>query len=227
MVSHRLVKLQRDCASALYRRPVPLFETLNNHARLRRFIKAQQARSFDDRFALHAHVHDTYVQGKPIDYLEFGVFQGESFAYWLDINRDPQSRFYGFDTFTGLPTDWSSHFRRGHFDVDGAAPTVDDPRGLFVKGLFQDTLPGFLKSFAAGGRQLVIHNDSDLYSSTLYVLASLDHLIAPGTILIFDEFASPMHEWRAWNDYSEAFMRRARLIGYTRPHAIQAAFLFE
>jgi len=224
VVSHRLVKLQRDLASTFYRRPIPVLETLNNHARLLSWIKSQKAQAFADRFALHAYVHENFVSGGAIDYLEFGVFQGESFAYWLDMEVHPDSRFYGFDTFTGLPTDWSAHFRRGHFDVEGTTPSVKDDRGQFIKGLFQETLPPFLTAFAPAGRQLVIHNDSDLYSSTLYVLASMNHLLVPGTIIIFDEFASPMHEWRAWNDYCDAFMRRATLIGYTEPYAVQAAF---
>lgn len=227
MVSHRLVRLQRKVASSLYRAPISLFDTLNNHARLVQWLKAQDAPMFTERFAMYEHVNREYVGDCPIDYLEFGVFEGQSFAKWMDLNRDPESRFYGFDTFTGLPTDWGVHFKRGHFDVEGEVPTIDDPRGKFIKGLFQETLPGFLTTLGPPGRQLVVHNDSDLYSSTIYTLAMLDSRIVPGTILIFDEFASPMHEFRAWNDYSEAFMRRAKLIGYTGEYATQAAFRFE
>ena len=227
MVSHRLIKAQRDLASALYPVPVPIFETLNNHARLRKWLSAQDAPVFADRFGLHKHVSDKYVGQVAIDYLEFGVFEGQSFAKWMEYNAHPDSRFFGFDTFTGLPTDWGAHFKRGHFDVNGSAPAIDDQRGKFIKGLFQDTLPPFLLELGETGRPLVIHNDSDLYSSTAYALAKLEHLIKPGTIIIFDEFASPMHEFRAWNDFCEAFMRRAQLIGYSGPYATQAAFRFD
>ncbi len=54
----------------------------------------------------------------------------------------------------------------------------------FYQGLFQETLPPFLKDYS-GDRPLVIHNDSDVYSSTLYVLtrSRADH--KPGTIINF------------------------------------------
>ena len=43
----------------------------------------------------------------------------------------------------------------------------------FVKGWFQNTLPGFLNGFSPRSR-LIVHNDSDLYSSTLFTLANLN-----------------------------------------------------
>jgi hypothetical protein len=220
------MKLKRDLASLFYRRPLPMVEMLNGHARLNRWLKAQDAPRFNERFELYDHVRDKYLGSEPIDYLEFGVHQGESFRRWLMIETHPDSRFHGFDTFTGLPTEWNKYRRAGHFNVGGAVPQVDDPRVSFHAGLFQDTLPRFLKTFA-GGRRLVVHNDSDLYSSTLYTLAMLNECMVAGTVIIFDEFASPEHEFRAWNDYCDAFMRRARLIGSSGPYAEQAAFLFE
>jgi len=38
--------------------------------------------------------------------LEFGVWQGESTRFFAGLNRSPSSRFYGFDSFEGLPEDW-------------------------------------------------------------------------------------------------------------------------
>jgi hypothetical protein len=50
-----------------------------------------------------------------------------------------------------------------------------------VKGWFQNTLPGFLNAFTPRPR-LVVHSDSDLYSSTLFTLASLNMLLVPGAV---------------------------------------------
>ena len=52
------------------------------------------------------------------------------------------------------------------FDVGGAIPVIDDPRVEFVKGYFQDTLPGFLDCFQLTNR-LVVHTDADLYTPML------------------------------------------------------------
>lgn len=222
----RTVKFKRDLASIFYPRPIALIDMLNGHARLNRWLKGQDAPVFSHRFELYDHVQQACIGAEPINYLEFGVHKGESFRRWLATNRHVDSRFNGFDTFTGLPTDWGSYLQKGHFDVAGQTPQVDDARASFHAGLFQQTLPGFLKDFRSDKR-LVVHNDSDLYSSTHYTLSMLNDLFVPGSIIIFDEFASPLHEFRAWNDYCEAFMRKTRLIGTSGPYAEQAAFLFE
>ena len=57
-----------------------------------------------------------------IDYLEFGVHQGHSILYFAEQNSSINSRFFGFDCFTGLPEDWNSNYKRGHFDTGGRMP---------------------------------------------------------------------------------------------------------
>src|SRR5262249_40332260 len=148
-----------------------------------------------------------------IDYLEFGVYKGESLMKWAALNSKLGSRFHGFDTFTGLPEDWhkfSKTVKERAFDVGGAVPKVADKRISFYKGLFQETLPSFLKDYS-GGRSLVIHNDCDLYSASLYVLTQIDQIAKPGTIIIFDEFPSLLHEFRALEDYCAASEVRTHL----------------
>ena len=146
-----------------------------------------------------------------IDYLEFGVHEGRSILHWARRNTDAVSRFVGFDTFTGLPEDWSQSYPRGHFDTGGRLPATDDARVRFVEGLFQDTLPAFLDGFRPRSR-LIVHNDSDLYTSTLFCLTTLDRIIAPGTIIIFDEFGDVMHEFRALQDYLASYRRKVEVL---------------
>jgi hypothetical protein len=152
---------------------------------------------------------------QPIDYLEFGVWKGASLFRWAKLNNNKESRFFGFDTFQGLPEPWdqvSRTLRAGHFDIGGKIPQTSDCRIHFVKGLFQATLPRFLMTFEPKNR-LVIHNDSDLYSSTLYCLTQLDSLLQPSSVVIFDEFSSSSHEFQAFYDYTSAYRRTYTVLG--------------
>lgn len=154
------------------------------------------------------------VRDQPVDYLEFGVFRGESLRQWLELCPHPGARFFGFDTFTGLPDPWrvfAHTFAAGHFDAAGAPPSSRDPRARFIKGLFQETLPEFLRDYRAIS-PLVVHCDADLYDSTLYVLTALDPVMKPGTIVLFDDFSVATHDFRAFWDYTGAYRRKYEVI---------------
>jgi hypothetical protein len=146
----------------------------------------------------------------PITYLEFGVASGKSFKWWVDHNKNPQSTFDGFDTFTGLPEDWNV-FKAGAMSADGKFPEVNDDRATFHKGLFQDTLPKYLKTINADSRK-VIHMDADLYTSTLYVLTSIAPHLRKGDIILFDEFTVPTHEFLAFTEFLAAYYIKVELI---------------
>ena len=146
-----------------------------------------------------------------LDYLEFGVHEGHSILHFAKENKSPASRFFGFDTFTGLPEDWNPDFKRGHFDTGGRKPQTDDSRVKFVAGLFQDTLPKFLADFRSDNT-IVVNIDCDLYSSALYCLTKLDAFLPKGTVLLFDEFGEVLHEFRAANDYLASYRRETKVI---------------
>lgn len=147
----------------------------------------------------------------PINYLEFGVASGASFKWFLSQNTHPESRFYGFDTFTGLPEDFGS-YKKGTFNTNNQVPEINDPRGSFYQGLFQQTLPGFLPKLRKNTRNLVMI-DADLYSATLYVLQTLAPHLSGGDIIFFDEFAVPMHEFRAYYEVAQAGVLKLEPIG--------------
>jgi hypothetical protein len=182
---------------------------------------------FAERTELYDYLQANVIQNRPIDYLEFGVFQGETIRHWSCINHHEQSRFFGFDTFTGLPEDWKkfSVLAKGTFDCGGVAPQLNDGRVQFVKGLFQDTLDAFLAGFTPRS-QLVLHNDSDLYSATLYVLTRCHDVLVPGTIVIFDEFSSVLNEFRALDDYCVSYRRTYEVLGVTNAYFAQVAIRF-
>jgi O-methyltransferase len=146
-----------------------------------------------------------------IDYLEFGVHRGHSILYFARENSSVSSRFFGFDCFTGLPEDWNRNYPRGHFDTGGRIPETVDPRVHFVVGMFQDTLPKFVAEFKPLNR-IVVNIDCDLYSSALYCLTKLDPILPSGTIIIFDEFGSVLHEFRAVQDYLSSYRREFKVI---------------
>jgi hypothetical protein len=149
----------------------------------------------------------------PIDYLEFGVAQGDTIRWWVENNRHPESRFVGFDSFEGLPEQWE-HIPKGTYSTFGKIPEVPDPRCSFVKGLFRDTLPGWLigRDFP---RRTVLHVDADLYSSTLLVLLQVLPRLVTGDIIIFDEFDTYLHEYRALVDATAAYPLGFRALGHT------------
>ena len=148
----------------------------------------------------------------PIDYLEFGVHEGHSILHWAAVKREPDSRFVGFDTFTGLPETWNALYPKGHFDTGGRTPPTKDPRVRFVAGMFQDTLARFLSSYEPAGRRVVVHIDCDLYASALFCLTKLDPILRPGSLLVFDEFGDVLHEFRACADYFASYRRQARIV---------------
>ncbi|HMU43318.1 MAG TPA: TylF/MycF/NovP-related O-methyltransferase [Ignavibacteriaceae bacterium] len=166
---------------------------------------------YTNRFKLHQLVIDQEIQNQTIDYLEFGVASGIAFKWWVDKNKNSDSRFYGFDVFTGLPEDFGV-MKKHHFNTEGQTPIIDDNRVTFIKGLFQDSLPVFLKNYKSERRK-VIHMDADLYSSTLFVLTSVLPFLNHGDIIIFDEFGVPTHEFRAFYEIVSCYNIEYELLG--------------
>jgi O-methyltransferase len=166
----------------------------------------------EKRYDLYQYLLEKEHLDGEIDYLEFGVGQGNSFKWWAAHNPHPASRFVGFDTFTGLPETYGV-YKPGTFSTGGAFPDVGgDPRCRFEAGLFQDTLPRFLEPYTPGRRKLV-HLDADLYSSTLFVLTRLAPYLRPGDVLLFDEFGVPTHEFRAFDDFVSSYRVGYELLG--------------
>ena len=220
MWKHRL-------AANLFPWHIGLLDWVNRNALVRRWIAEQRGRipTFEHLEDFYRYVHGEVCGGTAIDFLEFGVCGGRSIRFWSQMNLDPQSRFIGFDSFEGLPEDWSRNYPKGALSTGGAVPEIGDERVSFVKGWFQDTLPGFLNGFAPRSR-LVVHSDSDLYSSTLFTLVSLHMLLVTRAVVILDDFSMATHVFRAFADYSSAFRRSAHPVAMTSDYAAQAAFVF-
>lgn len=153
------------------------------------------------------------VANRDVLYMEFGVYQGATTRYWSKLLSHPASKLHGFDSFEGLPEDWSSAAGKGHFSASGTIPTVDDPRVKFFKGWFDQTLPAYQ---VPDHEVLALNFDADLYSSTKCALDRMSTYIVPGTYLYFDEFSDLQHEFRAFMEFCSSSSRRFVVRGATR-----------
>jgi O-methyltransferase len=221
---------RKRLASAVVGNKAEFLNALGGNAQLHRWLREQRAFPyFQSRYDLYADIQSKTLGEESIDYLEFGVRYGDSLFKWSTINIHPDSRFFGFDSFEGIPEVWASvtgEAPKGSFSVGGVVPQTNDNRIRFVKGWFNDTLRPFLQEFSPRSR-LVIHNDGDLFSSALFTLATLDPILQRGSILIFDEFANPLHEWRAFQDYASAFRRSCKVLGAAGEYYTQVAMEIE
>jgi len=225
-----MLKFTRNRMTQLiWRRFSTTIDTVNRNAEMLATIKGyknSQVSECANRKKMYAVVNEA-LGGLAISYVEFGVWRGESLRMWATINQDSGSRFYGFDSFEGLPEVWRHGFGnatdREMFDVAGLAPVIQDPRVMLVKGWFQRTLRSFLSKTELR-HPIVVHVDSDLHSSALYVLSTCDPLLEAGDVVIFDEYTSPSNEYLAWEEYKRAFMRKAKCLAMG-DHWAQIAFV--
>jgi O-methyltransferase len=172
----------------------------------------QENWDYTRRFKLYEAVaRQEKLLDKPFDYFEFGVAGGFSFKWWLEKNKFPESRFYGFDTFEGLPEKWGA-FEKGSMAYAMDSLQITDSRAKLYKGLFQETLNPFLDNYDNSNRKL-IHIDSDLFSAAIFVMTQLYRFLKPGDIILFDEFAVPQHEFLAFKIFTESFYVDYDVIG--------------
>ena len=164
-------------------------------------------RNYHKRIDGFAYILQQYkLQHEPFSYFEFGVASGVSFEWWLKNACHPASSFYGFDTFEGLPEDWGLFFKKGAMAHN--MKTIADDRHMFIKGIFQDTLAGFIKEHTATlslPRRKVLLLDADLFSSTIFVLSQFYPYLKKGDLIIFDEFNVPNHEFMAMQIFRDCF----------------------
>ncbi len=147
---------------------------------------------------------------------EFGVAYGYLTNWWL--NRCPSIiKWFGFDTFTGLPEAWL-HFDQGAFDAKGKPPEIDDQRISWIIGKVEETFtPETFSELAAScsdsGTRIFLF-DMDLYQPTRQALDTILPRLKKGDILYFDE-AGDLDERRAIMDVCDILRETTNLIGYT------------
>lgn len=166
---------------------------------------------FADRESLYSSIAQR-ITTERILYIEFGVWQGASMRRWCELLKNPLSSLHGFDSFEGLPEAWDALRPQGSFSVNNVLPQFADPRVVLHKGWFSESLPDFI---LPEHERLVLNLDADLYSSTIFVLRTLQETIRPGTILIFDEFCDRLHELKAFSEFMENTNMKFQALGST------------
>ena len=137
-------------------------------------------------------------------HLEFGVRSGHTIN--LIARRLRKRTIHGFDSFEGLPEQWSGYsMDTGAFGGEGL-PAVEPNVELHV-GWFDDTLPAFLGRHA--GPVAFVHVDSDIYSSARTILTELAPRFRPGSVIVFNEYFNypnwRRHEFRAFQEFCEEY----------------------
>ena len=133
--------------------------------------------------------------------LEFGVYKGTTINAIAGLL--PSETIYGFDTFEGLPGEWTGNrYSARNFNRDARPPKVKKNVELVI-GLFCDTLPNFIKTH--GNPIGFVHIDCDIYTSTKEVLDLIGERLKPGTIIVFDEYFNypgfEQHEYKAFHEF--------------------------
>ena len=137
------------------------------------------------------------------DYYEFGVYKGYTLLHAQQAARRAGltgMRFFGFDSFEGLPEVVGGDRKAGVFisgDYRCTKPEVeaeltsrdfDWSQGFLVEGYFDKSLTAELKSGLHMERAALVMIDCDLYQSTVPVLSFLVDLLQDGTVVLFDDW---------------------------------------
>jgi hypothetical protein len=123
--------------------------------------------------------------------LDLGVYKGGSTRSLARI-FSPHT-IHGFDSFEGLPEDWS-HVLKGAFgELKGALPDMPENVKLY-KGWFEDTLPEWFRQHGDEPISL-LRVDCDIYSSTKTIFDVVGSRVQSGTWILFDELIG-YHGWR-------------------------------
>ncbi|QDU31131.1 Macrocin-O-methyltransferase (TylF) [Anatilimnocola aggregata] len=156
--------------------------------------------------------------------LECGVYRGQSINWlglWAANRTDP--RVFGFDSFEGLPHDWvmgkNGETREANCFALPALPEVIENVHL-IRGWFDATFVPWKQQHS--GPIALLHNDSDLYSSTALTLRTFNDRLIPGSVIVFDELCDwkksgvydnwAEGEWKALLEWMSEFNRTIRVI---------------
>lgn len=172
------------------------------------------ATDYDLHDWIPSQLHDSLLEQGIV--VEFGVATARTLNHFARLM--PHKTIHGFDSFKGLPEDWTHRMRKGFFARNNI-PAVRKNCELWI-GWFNDTLPGFVELHKEP--IALLHMDCDLYSSAAFVLDALNRQIVPGTVIVFDEYMNyPGWQWdefRAWQEFCSSNTVEYEYIGRVSRH---------
>lgn len=217
---------------------LPLFTTTKN-----RLVRSARAARF---LTLH-HKYREFTMAPAVDFwhnmlivdsnrhvagcvVECGVWRGGMSAGMAEV-LGPEREYFLFDSFEGLPaaterdgesaskwqqdTGSETYFDNCRAPVEFAEQAMrmsGVPSYRIVKGWFENTLPGFAPPPIA-----VLRLDGDWYDSTMTILETLFHHLAPGGVAIVDDYFAWDGCSQAVHDFLSRNRSRARI---TQQHGI-------
>src|ERR1700760_4659127 len=102
------------------------------------FPGPQKAIEQPRRGAVTEAVGEVTVEG---DFAQFGVYRGNT-ARIIESLMTGDRKLHLFDSFEGLPEDWTKAKGKGAFKLsDGDIPIFESPHVVMHKGWFKDTVP--------------------------------------------------------------------------------------
>jgi len=120
----------------------------------------------------------------PGDLVEVGVYKGGSAAVLDAVAKEQGRRLFLFDTFTGIPyrDECDTHSVGDFSDTSLDAVRAALPDALIYPGVFPETLPADIGPIA------LAHIDCDQYRSVHACCEALAPLMAPGGLMVFDDY---------------------------------------
>ncbi len=139
--------------------------------------------------------NEEFLQGKSL--LEFGVWNGNSLSMFSELydQFNIEKKFYGFDSFLGLPEEKfdnnnPDYWYPGVFSTDPNIVKNKLPFTMIIDGWFQDTLNQNTLEEIRKNQIGIIHIDCDIYTSTIQILEWIvyNNLLVDGTLVIYDDW---------------------------------------
>ena len=177
------------------------------------FTKCLNVPTLESRNDLYDYAFkNTISKESAINFVEFGVWTGESLRFFINKNKNVNSRFIGLDTFEGIPEKWGP-YDAGSWSANGKIPDISDKRVHFVKGLFQVSWEEAQSLISKNmENEIFVNYDADIYSATLFALTKMD-IFKRSYYAIFDEFFG--HESKAFYDYLTSYLAEVEFIAKT------------